>query len=125
MVDASRTRMPPVIGEIRSAAAISDPARHVAASSMNNWTLLGSSSPVMQFLRARRAAKRVGSPATNGTANATISLICSPASNDNAFSLATMASTRSAPLSSDASIETSATSDSGPAPADAWVAQDP
>ena len=47
-----------------------------AASATKCATWSGSSSPVMQFFRASTAASRIGSPATNGTANADSNRIC-------------------------------------------------
>ena len=51
----------------------------------------------MQLLRASRRARRIGSPAVNGTAKAVVNRICNPASSDSAFSAAVIASTSSAP----------------------------
>src|SRR6476660_2255676 len=52
----------------------------------------------MHLFRANPAASRIGSPATNGTANAASNRIWVPASSDNAFSDATIASTNAAPV---------------------------
>ena len=97
IVSASATRIPAVRQGIRNAAATSAAANDAAASGTNCATWSGSSSPVMQLFRANTAANRIGSPATNGTANAVSNRICVPASNDNAFSDATIASTNAAP----------------------------
>ena len=111
MVPASRTRIPAVTGEIRNAAATSAAANDTAASGTNSCTCSGESSPVMHDFRANRAANRIGSPATNGTANAANNRICRPVNNDNAFSDATIASTNSAPDNDPAATPAKSTND--------------
>ena len=77
----------------------------------------------MQLFRANTAASRIGSPATNGTANAVSNRICVPASSDSAFSDATIASTNAAPVIAAGSAPVNAVNDSAVAGAPASVAQ--
>src|SRR6476646_2165546 len=77
----------------------------------------------MHLFRANAAARRIGSPATNGTANAVSNRIWVPASRDNAFSDATIASTSATPVSAEGSAPVNADSDSAVAGAPASAAQ--
>ena len=120
---ASRTRIPAVTDEIRNAAPTSAEASDTAASATNISTLPGVSSPVMQFLRASRAASLMGSPATNGLARAARSRIWTPASSESAFSAAWIASTSAAPDSELQSTVVSAASDVASAGAEPTAAQ--
>ena len=113
MVSASSTRRLAVRHGIRNAAATSADASDAAACGTKCATWSGSSSLVMQFFRASTAASRIGSPATNGTANADSSRICVAASRDSAFSDATTASTSAAPVIAVGSAPVNASSDSG------------
>jgi hypothetical protein len=67
---------------------------------------------VRQVFRAVTAASRVGSPATNGTANAASNRIWVPASRDSAFSDATTASTSAAPVNAAGTTPANAANDS-------------
>src|SRR6476661_8880754 len=77
----------------------------------------------MHLFRANPAASRIGSPATNGTANAVSNRIWVPASSDNAFSEATIASTNAAPVIDAGCAPVNAVSDSAVAGAPASIAQ--
>ncbi len=113
MVSASSTRRLAVRHGIRNAAATSVDASDAAACGTKCATCSGSSSLVMQFFRASTAASRIGSPATNGTANADSNRICVAASSDSAFSDATTASTSAAPVIAVGSAPVNASKDSG------------
>ncbi len=113
MVSASSTRRLAVRHGIRNAAATSVAASDAAACGTKCATCSGSSSLVMQFFRASTAASRIGSPATNGTANADSNRICVAASSDSAFSDATTASTSAAPVIAVGSAPVNASNDSG------------